>query len=60
MQVIKVFLITIWFKNKLGDTIKVNVTYKKLMDYPLDLYYVLDLSLSMADDLENLKVCFFY
>ena len=26
------------------------------MDYPLDLYYVLDLSLSMQDDLEILKV----
>jgi len=38
-----------------GEIVRTNITYKKLMDYPLDLYYVLDLSLSMQDDLEILK-----
>ena len=38
-----------------GQTVKVNVTFRKIIDYPLDLYYVMDLSNSMKDDLEKLQ-----
>uniref|UniRef100_H2Y4F0 Integrin beta n=1 Tax=Ciona savignyi TaxID=51511 RepID=H2Y4F0_CIOSA len=38
-----------------GHTKTVNITFRKVVDYPLDLYYVMDLSNSMSDDLATLK-----
>ncbi|XP_078490771.1 integrin beta-2-like [Ciona intestinalis] len=38
-----------------GDTVKFNVTFRKVKDYPVDLYYVMDLSNSMKDDLAELQ-----
>ncbi|XP_077775002.1 integrin beta-2 isoform X2 [Podarcis muralis] len=32
-----------------------NVTFRRGEDYPIDLYYLMDLSYSMNDDLENVK-----
>ncbi|KAL0201335.1 hypothetical protein M9458_004522, partial [Cirrhinus mrigala] len=32
-----------------------NLTFKRAEDYPIDLYYLMDLSYSMKDDLENVK-----
>ena len=32
-----------------------SVSVRQARDYPVDLYYVMDLSKSMTDDLENLK-----
>uniref|UniRef100_H2YKT7 Integrin beta n=1 Tax=Ciona savignyi TaxID=51511 RepID=H2YKT7_CIOSA len=38
-----------------GDTVKFNVSFRKVKDYPVDLYYVMDLSNSMKDDLAELQ-----
>lgn len=38
-----------------GEPMKFNITFKKVRDYPVDLYYVMDLSNSMNDDLDVLK-----
>ncbi|CAK8692098.1 integrin beta-1-like [Clavelina lepadiformis] len=38
-----------------GRIEKVNITFRRVIDYPLDLYYVMDLSNSMSDDLETLQ-----
>ncbi|XP_078490770.1 integrin beta-1-B [Ciona intestinalis] len=38
-----------------GQMETVNITFRKVVDYPLDLYYVMDLSNSMSDDLATLK-----
>lgn len=35
--------------------IAINITFRKTVEYPLDLYYVMDLSNSMKDDLDTLK-----
>uniref|UniRef100_F6XBP2 Integrin beta n=1 Tax=Ciona intestinalis TaxID=7719 RepID=F6XBP2_CIOIN len=43
-------------KLRIGQPTKVNITFHKLIDFPLDLYYVMDLSLSMRDDLAQLKI----
>ena len=32
------------------DKVKFTVTYRQAKDYPVDLYYLMDLSYSMADD----------
>jgi len=39
-----------------GHSRKINITFRKVLDYPLDLYYVMDLSNSMKDDLSTLQV----
>lgn len=39
-----------------GQPQKVNITFRRVLDYPLDLYYVMDLSFSMRDDLATLQV----
>ena len=44
----------------LGNPVTVNINFKKTVEYPLDLYYVMDLSNSMSDDLQTLKVCFLH
>ena len=46
------------FKNKIFSGIPqtFNLTFRRVIDYPLDLYYVMDLSFSMRDDLEKLQV----
>lgn len=33
---------------------KFNIAYRIADDYPVDLYYIMDLSFSMKDDKENL------
>lgn len=38
-----------------GSPVEVEVSYKQAEDYPVDLYYLLDLSNSMKDDLESLR-----
>ncbi|XP_032831479.1 integrin beta-1-B-like isoform X1 [Petromyzon marinus] len=38
-----------------GQPQKFNLTFKRAADYPVDLYYLMDLSYSMNDDLENVK-----
>ncbi|XP_071803361.1 integrin beta-1-like [Asterias amurensis] len=38
-----------------GQSVNLSVSVRQARDYPVDLYYVMDLSGSMKDDLENLK-----
>uniref|UniRef100_A0A3B4VME1 Integrin beta n=1 Tax=Seriola dumerili TaxID=41447 RepID=A0A3B4VME1_SERDU len=38
-----------------GDTKRFTVTVKQVEDYPVDLYYLMDLSFSMKDDLARLQ-----
>ncbi|XP_062335889.1 integrin beta-1a isoform X1 [Osmerus eperlanus] len=38
-----------------GEPQTFNVKFKRAEDYPIDLYYLMDLSYSMKDDLENVK-----
>ncbi|CAK8694970.1 integrin beta pat-3-like isoform X2 [Clavelina lepadiformis] len=38
-----------------GDRVKFNITFRKVTDYPVDLYYLMDLSHSMLDDLKTLQ-----
>ncbi|KAJ8024734.1 Integrin beta-1 [Holothuria leucospilota] len=39
-----------------GDTQRIQVRVRQASDYPVDLYYLMDLSHSMSDDLKNLKL----
>ncbi|KAJ8025015.1 Integrin beta-3 [Holothuria leucospilota] len=41
---------------RLGDKKTIDVRVLQVKDYPLDLYYLMDMSVSMDDDLENLKI----
>uniref|UniRef100_A0A8C7X4M5 Integrin beta n=1 Tax=Oryzias sinensis TaxID=183150 RepID=A0A8C7X4M5_9TELE len=38
-----------------GEPQSFKLKFKRAEDYPIDLYYLMDLSFSMADDLENVK-----
>uniref|UniRef100_A0A3P8ZFA9 Integrin beta n=1 Tax=Esox lucius TaxID=8010 RepID=A0A3P8ZFA9_ESOLU len=38
-----------------GEPQSFNLKFKRAEDYPIDLYYLMDLSFSMKDDLENVK-----
>ncbi|XP_072307290.1 integrin beta-1 [Eucyclogobius newberryi] len=38
-----------------GEPQPFTLTFKRAEDYPIDLYYLMDLSYSMKDDLENVK-----
>nr|XP_021322001.1 integrin beta-1-like [Danio rerio] len=38
-----------------GEAQKFTLKFKRAEDYPIDLYYLMDLSYSMKDDLENVK-----
>lgn len=38
-----------------GEAQKFSLKFKRAEDYPIDLYYLMDLSYSMKDDLENVK-----
>lgn len=49
----------LWFHNWrshhfLGDQISFRVQVRPVEDYPVDLYYLMDLSLSMKDDLDTI------
>lgn len=44
-----------FFLSFTGQSVNLSVSVRQARDYPLDLYYVMDLSRSMTDDLENLK-----
>lgn len=38
-----------------GEPMTFNVEFKRAEGYPIDLYYLMDLSYSMKDDLGNIK-----
>ncbi|NXS62606.1 ITB5 protein, partial [Brachypteracias leptosomus] len=38
-----------------GDQTSFRVQVRQVEDYPVDLYYLMDLSLSMNDDLDNIR-----
>lgn len=38
-----------------GEPQSFEVKFKRVEDYPVDLYYLMDLSFSMEDDLPNVK-----
>ncbi|XP_006636317.3 integrin beta-5 [Lepisosteus oculatus] len=38
-----------------GDQVSLEVQVRQVEDYPVDLYYLMDLSLSMKDDLDNIR-----
>lgn len=38
-----------------GEPQNIKLRFKRAEDYPIDLYYLMDLSYSMKDDLENVK-----
>ena len=38
-----------------GEPQSFDLKFKRAEDYPIDLYYLMDLSYSMKDDLENVK-----
>lgn len=38
-----------------GSPATFRVSYKRVQGYPVDLYYLMDLSNSMKDDLDNVK-----
>ena len=40
----------------LGETVNFNVSVRLVENFPLDLYYLMDLSFSMRDDLKNMKL----
>ncbi|NXO84151.1 ITB1 protein, partial [Sitta europaea] len=40
---------------RVGEPQTFSLTFKRAEDYPIDLYYLMDLSYSMKDDLENVK-----
>lgn len=40
---------------ELGEPQTFSLKFKRAEDYPIDLYYLMDLSYSMKDDLENVK-----
>ena len=40
---------------KLESRVRFNVTYRQAVDYPVDLYYLMDLSYSMKDDKQKLS-----
>lgn len=39
-----------------GDAKQFTLSVKQVEDYPVDLYYLMDLSFSMKDDLERLRM----
>ncbi|XP_072566975.1 integrin beta-1-like [Paramormyrops kingsleyae] len=40
---------------RIGEPQSFDLTFKRADDYPIDLYYLMDLSYSMNDDLQNVK-----
>uniref|UniRef100_A0A670J515 Integrin beta n=1 Tax=Podarcis muralis TaxID=64176 RepID=A0A670J515_PODMU len=42
-------------KLRIGEPQTFSLKFKRAEDYPIDLYYLMDLSYSMKDDLENVK-----
>ncbi|KAJ8272483.1 hypothetical protein GJAV_G00089630 [Gymnothorax javanicus] len=45
----------ITFNLRSGEAQSFDLKFKRAEDYPIDLYYLMDLSYSMKDDLENVK-----
>lgn len=43
------------FLSDTGQAAAFNVTFRRAKGYPIDLYYLMDLSYSMLDDLNNVK-----
>lgn len=54
---IDVLCATVEFPNfpSIGEPQSFEVKFKRVEDYPIDLYYLMDLSFSMEDDLLNVK-----
>ena len=51
-------ILVVWFVHMfyfVGDPEKIKFSFKLVEDYPVDLYYLLDLSASMRDDLTSLR-----
>lgn len=48
-----IFFLLTWVS--LGEPQTFTLKFKRAEDYPIDLYYLMDLSYSMKDDLENVK-----
>ncbi|KAJ8024438.1 Integrin beta-6 [Holothuria leucospilota] len=46
----------ITLKLRQGETKRIRLNVRQAIDYPVDLYYLMDLSHSMADDLRSLKI----
>ncbi|XP_069815067.1 integrin beta-1-A-like isoform X3 [Dendropsophus ebraccatus] len=45
----------LWLVHHSGEPQTFKLTFRRVVDYPIDLYYLMDLSDSMKDDLENVK-----
>ncbi|XP_023696608.1 integrin beta-7 [Paramormyrops kingsleyae] len=45
----------LYLKLRVGEPMTFNVEFKRAEGYPIDLYYLMDLSYSMKDDLGNIK-----
>uniref|UniRef100_A0A8C7UCF3 Integrin beta n=1 Tax=Oncorhynchus mykiss TaxID=8022 RepID=A0A8C7UCF3_ONCMY len=58
---VQIFIHSPWFYTlpiflyTVGEPQSFNLKFKRAEDYPIDLYYLMDLSYSMKDDLENVK-----
>lgn len=48
-------LIYKWSAASTGDPASFHVQVRQVEDYPVDLYYLMDLSLSMKDDLDTIR-----
>ncbi|XP_012678392.2 integrin beta-7-like isoform X2 [Clupea harengus] len=46
---------SIHLKLRIGQPSEFKVSFKRAVGYPIDLYYLMDLSFSMKDDLDNIK-----
>lgn len=44
-----------WLPLGTGEPQTFEVKLKRVQDYPIDLYYLMDLSFSMKDDLDTIK-----
>lgn len=49
------FIESQWLVISVGEPQNIKLKFKRAEDYPIDLYYLMDLSYSMKDDLENVK-----
>jgi protocadherin alpha len=47
---------SVWYVNFADEAYRFTVSYSQAQDYPVDLYYLMDLSKSMEDDKEKLSV----
>lgn len=48
----------IYIKLRKNRSAKFKIKYRQVIDYPVDLYYLMDLSFTMKDDSKHLNICF--